>query len=100
MISKSNVKYCKTLFIDKPFGTKYSWKAKSAVFSKAINHILILILVFSFNITIMIVELLKFTANIYALKCNNRLEKKKSKSPARKSQKCYNHCLNNQSSKI
>lgn len=68
MISKSYVKYCKTLFIDKPFGTKYSWKAKSAVFSKAINHILILILVFSFNITIMIVELLKFTANIYALK--------------------------------
>lgn len=86
MISKSNVKYCKTLFIDKPFGTKYSWKAKSAVFSKAINHILILIPVLSFNITIMVVELLKFTAN-NALKSNNRLEKKKSKSLARKKKK-------------
>lgn len=99
MISKSNVKYCKTLFTDKPFGKKYSWKAKSAVFSKAINHILILILVFSFNITIMVVELLKLTAN-NALKSNNRLEKKKSKSPTRKSQKCYNHYLNNQSCTI
>lgn len=86
MISKSNVKYCKTLFIDRPFGTKYSWKAKSAVFYKAINHILILILVFSFNITIMVVELLKLTAN-NALKSNNRLEKKKSKSLARKKKK-------------
>lgn len=86
MISKSYVKYCKTLFIDKSFGTKYSWKAKSAVFSKAINYILILISVLSFNITIMIVELLKFTAN-NALKSNNRLEKKKSKSLARKEKK-------------
>lgn len=76
MISKSNVKYCKTLFIDKQFGTKYSWKAKSAFFSKAINYIFILIPgFFSFSITIMIVELLKFTAN-NALKINNRLEKK------------------------
>lgn len=101
MVSKCYVKYCKTLFIDKPFGTKYYWQVKSAVFSKAINYILILIPVLSFNITIMIVELLKLTAN-NALKsyCNNRLEKKKSKSPARKSQKCYNHCLNNQSCKI
>lgn len=75
MISKSYVKYCKTLFIDKPFASKYSWKAKSAVFSKAINYILILIPVFSFKIIIMVVELLKFTAN-NALKSNNRLEKK------------------------
>lgn len=88
MISKSNIKYCKTLFIDKPFGTKYSWKAKSAVFSKAINYILILIpgFFFSSKIIIMIVELLKFTAN-NALKSNKRLEKKKSKSLARKKKK-------------
>lgn len=86
MISKSNVKYCKTLFIDKPFGTKYYWQAKSAVFSRAINYILILISVLSFNITIMIVELLKLTAN-NALKSNKRLEKKKSKSLARKKKK-------------
>lgn len=48
----------------------------------------------------MIVELLKFTAKIYALKCNNRLEKKKSKSLARKKKKLQPLCLNNKSSKI
>lgn len=99
MISKSYVKYCKT-FIDKPFGTKYSWEAKSAVFSKAINYILILISVLSFNITIMIVELLKLTAN-NALKSNNRLEKKKKVNHLLERKKSYSHyCLNNKSSKI
>lgn len=48
----------------------------------------------------MIVELLKFTAKIYALKCNNRLEKKKSKSLARKKKKLQPLCLNKKSSKI
>lgn len=48
----------------------------------------------------MIVELLKFTANIYAFKSNNRLEKKKSKSLARKKKKLQPLCLNNKSSKI
>lgn len=101
MISESNVKYCKTLFIDKPFGSKYSWQAKSAVFSKAINYILILISVLSFNITIMVVELLKFTANIYALKCNKRLEKKKSiYHLLERKKKLQPLCLNNRSSKI
>lgn len=46
----------------------------------------------------MIVELLKFTAKIYALKCNNRLEKKKSKSLARKKKKLQPLCLNKKSS--